>query len=83
MNKQFWLDFAEILDAIRLAPRFILICSYYFAFMYITKLTNYYLASPDKTTTLTAFVSITIPAITGIISMLTKAYFDSGRKWDK
>jgi len=59
-----------------------MILMYTFVSAYIYNVTNYYLETPDKSVELTAFVSVTIPALAGIVTNLTNNYFKTGTKWD-
>lgn len=81
MNKQNWLDIAEVADALRLMPRLILAGCYIGFFCYVYWVTGMYFATPNPGVEITAFVTVIIPAITGIISAMTNKYFQTGRKW--
>lgn len=83
MNKQNWLDIAEVADALRLMPRLILAGCYICFFYYVYWVTGLYFITPNPGVEITAFVTIVIPALTGIISAMTNKYFQTGRNWEK
>lgn len=78
MNDNFkkqWMDIAEIVDAFRIIPRFILIgygvlC--YNMYLWFTSL-------EDPTQTQAAFVSIII----GVAGYIIGSYYKTGKDWDK
>jgi len=83
-----WLQVAEVLDAFRVIPRIILVAVYTFVGVYTYDFTQFYfnlILLPDvtdwKLTAYSAFGALTIPAVVGLATGMTKAYLDSGRKW--
>jgi len=85
-----WLKIAEVLDALRVIPRIILVAVYSFIGVYTYDFTNFYfklIEMPDvtdwKLSAYTAFGALTIPALTALGTGMTKAYLDSGREWKK
>lgn len=83
-----WLKLAETLDALRVIPRLILVAVYAFVAVYTYDFTHFYfllIDQPDvsdwKLTAYTAFGGLTIPALVGLATGMTKAYLDSGRDW--
>lgn len=83
-----WLQVAEVLDAFRVIPRLILVAVYSFVGVYTYDFTHFYfnlILLPDvtdwKLTAYSAFGALTIPAVVGLATGMTKAYLDSGRKW--
>lgn len=88
MDKTPWLGIAEVLDAFRVIPRIIICAVYAFVAVYTYDFTQFYfelIADPKATdwklTAYTAFGALTIPAIVGLATGMTKAYLDSGRSW--
>jgi len=86
MNK--WLQVAEVMDAFRVIPRLIIVAVYIFVAYYTYDFTQFYfklIEQPEvtdwKLTAYTAFGALTIPAIVGLATGMTKAYLESGRKW--
>lgn len=83
-----WLRLAEVLDALRVIPRLILVAVYSFIGVYTYDFTHFYFELINQTsvtdwklTAYTAFGALTIPALTALGTGMTKAYLDSGRKW--
>lgn len=77
-----YIEIAKGFYFFRIIPRILILSSYIFGFYYIYWITGMYFALEDKSPEITAFMAITIPAITGIISSLTVQYFKTGKKWD-
>ena len=89
MSKQWWLDAAEIMDAWRLIPRLILVAIYAFVLWYTWGVTEMFfkaLFDPGvtewKLAGISAFGGLTIPALGALATGITKAYLNSGRKWN-
>lgn len=83
------LKVAEIMDAYRLIPRLILCAVYAFVLWYTANVTTmFFKALFDPTVTewklagITAFGGLTIPALGALATGITKAYMNSGRKWN-
>jgi hypothetical protein len=79
---------AEVVDAFRVIPRIILCAVYAFVAVYTYEFTGFYFklinrvdVTDWKLTAYTAFGALTIPAIVGLATGMTKAYLDSGRNW--
>jgi len=88
MNK--WLAVAEIMDALRVIPRLLLIAVYVFVSFYVFNLTSFFFelivmqeVTDWKLTAYSGFGAITIPAVVGLATGLTKVYMESGRKWKR
>lgn len=86
MNK--WLQIAEVMDAIRLIPRLLLVATYSFTLWYTVDFTQFYFnlilvdgVSDWKLAAYTAFGGLTIPAIAGLAKGMTTSYLETGRKW--
>jgi len=84
VNKQAWLDGAELVDAWRVAPRLIV---FIYLFM-LHWLTVYFavkffgLPAAERTTQLTAFASVLITAAYGAFGFIYKIYSDGSRDWN-
>jgi len=83
VDKQKHLDRAEIIAAYRIIPKILLISVLGFSSWYIIWITGFYFALAVHTAEITAFISVTVPAIVGIATLMINKYFDTGRKWDK
>ena len=83
MDKQFWLAVAEILDAFRVVPRSVLTSVLVFAGWYIYSVTVWYFGIPaaERTAEVTAFATVTVPAVFGLAGKVTDWYLKTGRKW--
>jgi len=82
--KDRWLAFAEVVDALRIIPRFMLASYSVFVFWYIAWIVGWYMDLPaaERTGTETAFISGTITAVLGGGTWYASSYNQSGRKWD-
>jgi hypothetical protein len=85
VNKQLWLDIAEIIDSWRIFPRFMVIAVYGWIAWFTDWFVRWYekLPAADRTTEVTAVFGIVIPAVFGLAVWVSKMYLDGGRKWDK
>lgn len=83
MDKQFWLNLAELIDAYRLMPRAILAASLAFAGWYIYAITVWYMALPliERTVEVSGFAGLTIPAVFGLAGKMVDWYLKTGRSW--
>ena len=83
MDKQFWLNLAELIDAYRLMPRAILTASLAFAGWYIYAITVWYMALPliERTVEVSGFAGLTIPAVFGLAGKMVDWYLKTGRNW--
>ena len=85
MNKQSWLDLAEIINAFRIIPRILVLVFYAFAGWYIQTVTAEYFVlitlqdiTEWKLAAFAGFAGITIPAVVGFAAKLTDNYFRTG-----
>lgn len=74
MNKQWWLDTAEVIDANRLVPRAIM-AGYGYAFW---RLLEWYMALPEPTNQQSAAFA----SMVGLAGAVTKFYVETGRRWN-
>jgi len=81
INKQKYLDIAEIVDAWRVIPRLMLAGYFWFYTWYIVHVTHWYFELPATGIPDTAFVTGTITALGGMGTFFMNAYLQSGRKW--
>lgn len=90
MNKAFWISVAECIDALRVIPRILVIMYYSFfihAWYYVVGWFMTYdwaptAGHPEIALAIAGFPAVILGVLTGVLSTLTKAYFDTGRKWD-
>jgi len=85
MDKQKWLNGSEIFDAYRVIPRLVLGAVLIFAGTYIIGITDWYMSIPavDRTTEVSAFAGVTIPAVFGLAGKVVDWYLKTGRTWNK
>jgi hypothetical protein len=85
MNKQEWLNAAEIFDAWRVVPRTVL-------FMYATWLAHVtnnillwyqHLPAAERTVETAGLTGAIITAITGLATWIYKIYSENGRDWSQ
>lgn len=82
--KQRWLDIAEVLDALRIVPRLLILGFAMFAMDQIASLLDWYQALPaaERAMEASGFAFLTIGAITGLFTKALDYYFKTGRRWD-
>lgn len=85
VNKQQWLDWAEITDAWRVVPRAILFGYCFATAKLVFELVTWYMGLPiaERTIEATSFAAGVITSVTGLATWATKFYIDSGRDWTK
>lgn len=81
LRKENWLTFAEIIDALRIIPRAILVALYSFYVWYIKWTTLWYFSLPDPQASETVFITGTITALGTMVTFFTNKYIETGRKW--
>ena len=83
MNRERWLDYAEIADALRVFPRFLV--SWYMAILTwaVVYQTWWYahLAPAARTVEVTAFYGMETGGLFGLAAYIFKIYTDGGRDW--
>lgn len=85
MNKQQWLDLAEIIDAHRVIPK-ILVFSTVIGYMVLTwVLIDWGMDIFNKTgnipTTISALIGTLLTTIAAIPTLVVRKYFEGGRNW--
>ena len=82
--KQAWLDAAEIIDSWRVIPRAILFLYGYWMVRVTDLIIHWYekLPAVERTTQVTAVITVIIPGIFGLACWVFKIYSAGGRKWD-
>lgn len=84
--KAFWLDVSEVLDALRVFPRLLVLWYGYWMGQVVGRTMDWYffgLAPIDRTTQVTAVISVIVPGVFGLGVYLTKIYMAGGRIWGK
>ena len=83
MDKQQWLDWAEITDAWRVVPRIILFGYCWWTVKIVWYVLHWYTALPTEGRSLEAsgLAAGVITAVTGLTTWAIKFYVASGRKW--
>lgn len=84
MTKQEWLDRAEIVDALRVVPRLLLIAYCAFTFHIVSWILEWYMALPaaERSLESSGLAAAVITAVTGLGSWFLKVYTFSGRHWN-
>ena len=87
MNKQKWLDAAEIMDAHRVIPKiitFTVMAMYaWFAYDSYTWVKTIVAESDTLPPAVAAFVGATLSALGGVLMLVINKYFGGGRDWSK
>jgi len=85
MNKQAWLDIAEVIDAHRIIPKLILVLAFFGYGMYAYDsyiwVKEIYKTTNDIPTSVAAFAGGTLSALGGVLTLMVNKYFEGGRKW--
>jgi hypothetical protein len=85
MDKEKWLDCAEVIDSLRIFPRFLV--SWYMVILTwsVCYQTWWYahLAGTDRTVEVTAFYGMEMGGIFGLAVYIFKIYTDGGRDWSQ
>lgn len=87
MNKKFWLDIAEVMDAHRVIPKTLVVVVMimyawfaYDSYMWVKELVA---SNPELPATISAFVGGTLSALGAVLMLIINKYFDGGRDWSK
>ncbi len=77
------MNLAEVVDALRILPRFLLLSYGYYVYHITWKTLNWYMSLPAAERTLEAsgLAAGIVTAITGMGSWFLKVYISSGRNW--
>jgi hypothetical protein len=83
MNKQRWLDVAEVIDALRIFPRLLVALYFAIAAWVIVYLALWYahVAAAERTVEVTAFYAMLTGGLFGMSGYIFKIYTDGGRDW--
>jgi len=96
MNKSNWLEWAEVIDALRIFPRLLLLAAFgfvvwyaWFALQTVLGIIERLPATADATMAemiaqniAGGVIGITIPFVGQMFSKIAEVYMNSGRKWD-
>ncbi len=83
MNKDKWLASAEIIDALRIVPRLLLLGFLIFYIWYIMLVSRWYFSLEGAEFTSTAFISTTITALGAMFTWIGNTYIHTGRDWSE
>jgi len=85
MNKQGWLDIAEVIDAHRIFPKLILGLTFigygmltYDMYFWVKDI---YIQTSTIPTSVALFSGGVVTALGGVLTLLINKYFEGGRKW--
>jgi hypothetical protein len=83
MNKQRWLDAAEVFDSWRVVPRFLLFSYSLWVVKVVGSILLWYqhLAAPERTLEASGLAGGVITAVTGLSTWVFKIYSENGRDW--
>jgi len=83
MNKQAWLDAAEIVDAWRVVPRALLFAYCIWVWNVVGDTLNWYqhLPAAERTLEASGLAGAVITAVLGLATWVFKIYSDGGRDW--
>jgi len=81
ITKNWWLAVAEIVDAFRVIPRIMLFGYGIFYYSYIMHVTAWYFTLPNPNVEATAFITGTITALGGMLTIFSNTYIKTGRSW--
>ena len=83
MNKGQWLSAAEVIDALRLIPRLLLVGYCFFVLWLADTLIQWYITLPaaERGMESGGFAGGLFTAATGLATLFLNAYLNSGRKW--
>jgi hypothetical protein len=86
VSKEWWLDVAEVIDALRIYPR--LLVTWYmgilnWAVWYQTQWYAHLVPPASRTVEVTAFYGMEMGGLFGLAAYIFKVYTDGGRDWSK
>jgi len=83
MNKNQWLDWAELVDSYRVFPRLFLVACFVWSVNTSYILIDWYIKLPDASRGLEAsgFGTLTLTAILTFMKLVYTTYSDAGRSW--
>ena len=90
MNKQFWIDLAVVIDALRIIPRLMLVAVSSFALWYVYYVSHFYFSNlsilADSNSAIygaSGVIGITVPAVVKLSMDYIHKYLETGRKWSE
>lgn len=83
-NKSFWMSLAEIIDAFRIFPRFLVTLYFGLVAWCMVYLTLWYahLPSAERTMEVTAFYGMLMGGLFGLAAYVFRVYSDGGYDWE-
>lgn len=83
LTKKFWMDVAEVLDALRVFPRWLIIAYWLFTGWECEYITVWYAHLPtiERTLSVTGFYSMVMGGLFGLAAYVFKVYTDGGVDW--
>ena len=83
MDKQKWLDRAEIFDAFRVMPRILVISFAFFTVWVVADTLEWYKMLPvsERAMEASGFAFGVITSVSGLLTAVIKIYQSTGRKW--
>lgn len=86
MDKQTWLNIAEIIDAHRFMPKMILVLAFvgygmltYDTYFWVKEI---YEQTKGIPTSVALFAGGVVSSLGGVLTLLVNKYFEGGRKWE-
>lgn len=85
MNKTRLLDWAELIDKLRIYPRLFLTACFIWTVWLSILLVHWYTTLPkeDRSLEATGFGSITFVAVLGFLKLVYQTYTDAGKDWSQ
>lgn len=84
MNKALLIDWAEVLDSLRVFPR-IVVVGYLFLFAWSIvyfSVSYFHLPAIERTVAVTAFTTAVLTVMAGAFPFVLQIYVQKGRNWD-
>lgn len=83
MNKQKWLDIAEVIDAWRIMPRVLVVTFMLFTIFIVADTLEWYKTLPvtERQLEASGFAFGVITAVSGLLTAVIKIYQSTGRRW--
>ena len=83
MNKQRWLDLAELIDSYRVIPRIFLAACFWWTVVVTRELLFWYIRLPHEQRSIEAsgFASVVFLTVFGFLKLVFSEYSANGRDW--